>query len=146
MTCLFDVEKVSRVVTAVLTLLIGAIALYIAYQQSVTNKRQLRLALYDRRMVIFNSTTNLMRAVVSQVDVTLIEMFNFAYETRECEFLFGPEIVNYLKEVLAKAAKLRVEVVTREQNPAKINELVTWFVAELDEARKKFGKYMSFPE
>src|SRR5258708_5797216 len=146
MICFADLEKVTRVSVAALTPIIAGIAVFIAYQQHVTNKRQLRLALYDRRMSIFESTTKLIRSAAKNVKVEWNDIFTFAWETRECEFLFGPDIVAYLKEVETRAAKMHEDVLTEQQNPARVAEHVMWFIAQLDDAKKRFGKYMAFPE
>lgn len=145
MTWLLVAESVVKVLAALLTPIIAVIAVLIARQQSITNKRQLRLALFDRRMSIFDSATKLMKAAINQKNLGTEEIFTFAWETRQCEFLFGQDIVAYLKEVLTKAAKMHEELFTG-QNPARVTELVTWFIAQMDEAKKKFGKYMEFPE
>jgi len=90
--CATDWEKVVRVFAALLTPTIGAIALYIAYQQHVINRRQLRLALSDRRLAVFNSTMKLIAAVIRNARVELDDLYTFLLETRDHEFLFGPDI------------------------------------------------------
>jgi hypothetical protein len=144
MNCFVDLQRLTGVLAGLLTPTIGGIAVYIAYQQHVTNKRHLRLALYDKRMFIFEATTKLIRSAANNMDVAWNDIFIFAWETRECEFLFGPDIVKYLKEVEVRAAKMHENVLT--DHPSMVTEHVTWFIAQLNEAKKRFGRYMMFPE
>jgi hypothetical protein len=132
--------------TGLLTPLIAIMAVYIARQQWVTNRRQLRLALFDRRLSVYNSTKTIILAVVQKTKLDMDDVFRFDYETREHEFLFGSDITAYLKVVRDKALALFVQDVPPPKPAAERTELVEWFFLQSNEARKKFGKYMAFQD
>ena len=134
------------VCSALLTPTIGAIAVYIAYQQHVTNRRQLRLALFDRRLRVFNSTASLIAGILQRGRVEHNDLFAFLRETRECDFLFGPDIAEYIKLVYEKGLRVHAEFVARDHDLQDRVELMNWFSGQMEEAKKKFGKYMAFPE
>lgn len=133
--------------SALLTPVIGAIALDIAYQQHITNKRQLRLALFERRLKVFDSTGELIGTVLSRGRVGNDDLIKFLRETKETEFLFGADIAAYLHELYGKASDVyslegATDEVPRKQRVATL----LWFSGQMQEAKTKFGRYMAFPE
>lgn len=140
-------EGVLRVFSALLTPTIAVVAAYIAWQQHKTNKNQLRLALFDRRLKVFNSAGKLIATILREARIEWRELGEFRSETNESDFLFGPDITNYLNELYTKA--IRVHALVTAQNPenaAEQTQVFTWFEAQLDEVKKKFGRYMAFKE
>jgi hypothetical protein len=132
--------------TGLLTPLIAIMALYIARQQWVTNRRQLRLALFERRLAVYNSTKAIIVVVIQRARLEMDDVFKLDYETREHEFLFGSDISAYLKEVRDKALELYLLDVPSPKPAAERTELVKWFLLQSNEARKKFGRYMAFQD
>jgi hypothetical protein len=142
----FDLEKLTRVFAALLTPTIGAIAVYIAFQQYKTNKNQFRLALLERRLKVFDSASELIATVLRHARVDVPDLTKFLSGTRESEFLFGSDIAVYLHELYGKAAEVYAlaDVPLEEANQRA--EVLKWFSGQGDEAKKKFGKYMAFRE
>ena len=145
------IDLALRVLSGLLTPAIAAIAAYIAYQQwktahqqAETNKRQARLALFDKRMVVFNNTTKLIADVFREGQVTQKRLIIFVSETREHQFLFGPDIAQYLEELWRKGNDLAKRILVGQ--PEGQLELMQWFQDQLKEAPEKFAKYMRFPE
>jgi hypothetical protein len=69
--CSIDWVKVAHVFQALLTpaigvatVVIGVIAVLIQRQQAATNRLQYRLALFERRMKVFNTTLDFLAGVV----------------------------------------------------------------------------------
>jgi hypothetical protein len=145
--CSIDWEKTAGIVSALLVAVIGVITSYIAWQQYITNRRQLRLALFDRRLVLFNATVDFIQIIFRNARVDLEDIFKFDSETRDLEFLFGPEIAEYVKTVRTKAIDLLENDAppTADEVRSRRDSLL-WFTGQFDEAKKKFGKYMAFPE
>lgn len=143
-----DWEKIVRVSNALLTPLIAAVAIYIAYQQYLVNHRQHRLALFEKRMKVFNSTMTMIATIVRATRVELNELFIFLQETREHEFLFGPEIGAYINGVYSKGVELHARdfgtTTGRQIDIEKSTELLTWFSGQSAIARNKFLKYVDF--
>lgn len=144
--CLIDWEKVVRVFSALLVPTIGVVTTYIAWQQHNTNRRQLRLALFDRRLKVFNSTVKLIATGLRRARVELDEIFAFLSETREHEFLFGADIAAYINDIYHKVVELQAQMFAPPEEAKKRTELLVWFNGQTDEAKKKFGKYMTFKE
>jgi hypothetical protein len=143
MTC----ETIMQVMSALLTPLIALIAVYIAWQQHLTNSRQLKLALYDRRVAVFNSTMELIGLVVKKARIDEISaLVKFLVDTREHEFLFDSDIKEYLQALSKKAADLYGRNPVQPELAGEYTELLKWFIGQSEEAIAKFGKYMSFPE
>jgi hypothetical protein len=143
MLCTVDWERLVRVLSALLTPLIAVVATYIAWEQHQTNRRQYRLALFEKRMAVFNSIMNLIVAVLQGASVELNQLFTFIRETRDHELLFGPEIGEFINEVYRNG----VELHTRDDvggQEARRTELLTWFSGQSTEARAKFLKYLDF--
>lgn len=143
--CSIDWEKLVRVLAASLTPVIALLAVYIAWQQHKTNKDQLRLALFERRLKVFDSTGELIATVLRQGKIANDELMNFLYDTRENEFLFGPDIAAYLHELYGKASDVySLEEATDEESKKQRIEALNWFSGQGDEAKKRFGVYMAF--
>jgi hypothetical protein len=135
------------VFSALLTPIIGAIAVNIAYQQHVTNRRQLRLSLFERRLKVFDSSSELIGTVLGRGKVGNDDLFKFLRETRENEFLFGPDIAAYLHELYGKASDVyALEGATDEEPKKQRVATLLWFSGQGDKVKKKFGKYMAFPD
>ncbi len=143
--CSIDWEKVVRVFSALLTPAIALLVAYIAWQQHKTSKNQFRLALFERRLKVFNSTGELIGTVLRRGAVTNDDLMNFLYGTRENEFLFGPDIAAYLHELYGNASDVNslegaIDQESRQQRRAALK----WFSGQGDEAKRKFGTYMAF--
>jgi hypothetical protein len=113
-----------------------------------TNRRQYRLALFDRRMKVFNSVMELTAAVLRDGRADLDRLFEFIREARDHEFLFGPEIKAYIDELYRSGVELharRAAGVGRDEIERE-TELLEWFSGQSAEARQKFLKYIDFRE
>jgi hypothetical protein len=64
MLCSIDWVKVAKVFSALMTPVIASVAVLIAYQQYVINHRQHRLALLEKRMVVFDAVMDLIAQVI----------------------------------------------------------------------------------
>ena len=128
-----------EVLSALLTPLIAVIATYIAWQQHVMNRRQLRLALFEKRMAVFNGVIKLISAVVRQARVEIDDLYGFLTDTYGYEFLFGKEVKTYVDELYEKAADVHARMANEE-------ECLFWFCGQAEQARKVFAKYLSIPE
>jgi hypothetical protein len=140
-----DWEKVVRVFSALLTPVIALLASYIAWRQHMTNRRQFRLALFEKRWAVFKSTATLIAAVLQSAQVQLSEINAFDIGTSDQEFLFGADIVEYLSQIRHQAVNLLGLGNDVQRSPER-TALVQWFGGQMDETKKKFGKYMAFKE
>ena len=141
--CAVDWERLVRILAALLTPTIAIVTAYIAYQQYQTNWRQHRLALFEKRLAIFNKTMDSLAAILQHIQVELDQLFALLRETRDHEFLFGPEVGDFINEVYKKG----VEMNARAQVPGQHEQMVeisNWFSGQMGVAREKFRKYLDF--
>lgn len=139
-----DWALVSHTMSAFLTPLIAVIAVFIAYQQFVINRRQHRLALFEKRMAVFNATMKMIASVIQSANPNLQQCFQFMQDTRDHEFLFGPEVGNFINQVYSKAVALHTQIAIGPHTVAEQTQTLTWFTGQMGEARKVFLKYIDF--
>ena len=132
------------VLSASLPLVISGIVTYIAWQQFAINRRHHRLALFEKRMAVVNSTMRMLASVVQTANPDLSECFKFIRETRDHEFLFGPEVAAFINEVFKKATALHAQIQVGPGGAAQQTEIMTWFLGQMGEARKLFLPYVDF--
>jgi hypothetical protein len=137
---------IGRVIAGALPLLIAGVVAYIAWAQYQVNRRLYRLALFEKRMAIYTAVTARCAAVVSSMSSDLPDNIKFLRETRDHEFLFGPEVGVFINEIWKHGNKLHMFQAIRPQQPVQEAEIVEWFNLQLSEARKFFAKYMDFTD
>jgi hypothetical protein len=86
------VQVASPIASVLLTGVIGLVALLIQHQQAETNRRQLRLHLFDRRWAVYEATMHLTNIIMNKTDITSEELAQFAAATRGTRFLFDKEM------------------------------------------------------
>src|ERR1035441_1576423 len=106
------IEDCVKILSAMLTPVLGVIAAYIAWQQWRTNALKLRHDLYERRLAVYLAVIEFLACIMRKSWATDEEMISFLQKTRESYFLFGPEIAEYL-EALSKPGLDRKSVVYR---------------------------------
>lgn len=136
--------EVGRILSAGLPVVISGVVTYIAWQQFAINRRQHRLALFEKRMAVFNSTMQMIASVVQSANPTLPQCFQFIQDTRDHEFLFGPEVGEFIDEVYKKATALHAHIQTGPGGAAQQTQIMQWFIGQMGEARRVFLKYLDF--
>ncbi len=124
------------------TPIIAVVATYIALEQYRINRRQYRLALFEKRYSIFNSTATFIAGILQTASVTIPECGQFLRNTRDHEFLFGPEIGAFINEVYKQGVALHTYVSTN--NGPKQVESEEWFSGQIENARALFKRYIDF--
>ncbi len=150
--------RVITILQGLLTPLIAIITTYIAWQQWKGNKLRLKMDKYDRCLRVYQEVVKMLKQCANGEIREFSVILNFGAATAEGDFLFGPEIRQYLDEISTRAAKLRsANVQYRDLHqplPAGydhekiVNEIGTqtaWFVEQLVGfvAKNKFGKYLN---
>ena len=132
--------------SAILTPLIGGIVAYIAWQQFTVNRRQHLLALFEKRLAVFNSTMKMIASVNRDANADLNQCFQFIRDTRDHEFLFRKEVGDYINEVYHKAVALHAKNQMASSAALEITQTMEWFIQQSKEAKNIFLKYMDFRE
>jgi hypothetical protein len=144
--CALSWTTVGHVISGLLPLVIAGVVAYIAWAQYQINRRQYRLALFEKRMAIYSAVTARCAEVVQSVSSDLPGNIKFLRETRDHEFLFGPEVGVFINEIWKQGNNLTVFMALRPRQPDKETEIINWFNTQLSEARKYFAKYMNFTD
>lgn len=143
-----------KIVGGLLTPLIAIIATYIAVQQHNTQREKLRLDLYDKRMAVFTALTNLFGHIGEpNQEITFNAIVRFTSETASAEFLFGPEIPDYLSRVVEDFAQSRrlMREYERQRGKEETHKLIEAenavtdrLIAATKEAKNLFAPYVNF--
>jgi hypothetical protein len=124
-------------------------------QTTGVQKEGERRELYDRRIKLYHSLTAFLSKFASDMKVDGIqEIMQLHRDTREAEWLFGPEIPELIRQVANKANQhhtLNVAVGGVASGDVahiqRINALEEWLtVTAFREAKEKFGRYLKLAE
>ncbi len=143
---------------AILTLLVSSVLVWNLAKQrkddKKVNKLKLRLEPYERRIGIYQEVVKFLRLIDRDSDVRDGDLSEFIKFTAEADFLFGPEIREYIDEIYSRALKLKLANVEHriktqrvpDYNPYPIvkvqSEQFDWLNEQLSEAKNKFRKYL----
>jgi hypothetical protein len=118
---------------------------------------KLKFDLYEKRFRVYQALVDFISFVISFPEIKVEEVRKLDSARAESHFLFGEDIPQYLLSVRDKAAQLTTlnsqvnELASSDRNPERTKlvnqklEVIEWFHQQLEESRKKFGKYLSFP-
>ncbi len=136
-------------------LIIAAAVAFIAYQQYMLAKFNTRRELYNRRIPIFKSVMKYISKVIIDTDINKDDGFQLLKETSETNFLFEPDVKNFIDELYKKGIELnktnkKMEYLLKKDSNDKEyqkyclenKELLLWFSEQFKEADKIFGKYL----
>src|SRR5690348_14449859 len=90
---------IGRGLSGILTLVIAGTVAWIAYQQHVVTRQQFRLALFEKRMAVYNTTMAFIANVMQSLKPSIPECIEFVRKTRDHEFLFESEIGDFIDEL-----------------------------------------------
>ena len=145
-------EMAKGVPAAFVTLIIGCIAARITYNQFRVAQAKLKLDLFEKRFIIFQKVWQILSEVVS----TGTKGRNYGLSTPfnnfmpEAQFLFGPEISDYLSVATKNWIELsgyeseQDDLSSRAKNAARAAQLRGWFHDEASDVRNKFAPYLDF--
>lgn len=153
-----NMDVVIDVFSALLTPVIAAIAVYIAYQQWEINRRklELELELYERRLRVHQAVTRFVGKVITEASLYTQDFSELSRGTAEADFLFASDVRVYRKDLNMHGAILRKwnnEYRDNQQVPAEgydhgavvkgIEQELKWFADQLEGARQLFAKYLN---
>ena len=91
----------------ILSALIAAIAIYIAYQQWSTNKSRLKHELYDRRFKIYKAVQIHLSHVLTHAKIDDEKIAALGNAMQDARFLMNEKIYEYIHEIYIKSIKMR---------------------------------------
>lgn len=148
-------EQIIDISKALLTPVIAVVATYIAWQQWQTNKHTLALEKYDRRIRIYEEVKKILSIILRDADASYEDLLKYITSVSEADFLFGPEISEYLDEIYKRGLSLRrwnmeykdyTQVKPEGYDHEKVvncmHEELEWLTHQFDPAKEKFRKYL----
>jgi hypothetical protein len=99
---------------------------------------------------VFDATMKLIAEIARDARVEYQQLIQFLRETREHEFLFGPEIKEYIDEIYHRGVDLhaRAAAIPRGQQGdiERQTQLLNWFTEQTRAGTQLFLKYVDFRE
>ena len=149
------IEQIIEISKGLLTPVIAAVATYIAWQQWRTNRQKLELDLYERRLRIYEEVQKILRIIARDTKASLSDLLEFRTSVSEADFLFGPEIREYIDEIYTHSCNLgrwndeyrditqvHPEGYDHNKVVAEKHKELTWLVAQFEPAKEQFQKYL----
>lgn len=140
-----------------LTVAAACVAAYIACQQWLTNKRKLKLDLFDRRFKVYLAARSLLREIRDTAEVRDETKRAFVHDIEESEFLFEREATDFLSDLLKRALALRSDgckldrlsgAATNDEKADGVTEhmrrIGDWAEAEESKVAERFQPYLDF--
>ena len=145
--CMDQIIEVSK---ALLTPVVAIVAAYVAWQQLATNRRKLKLDLFERRYAVYEKIGEFIGSILTSGKVQTGKEIQFLVDTKATEFLFGNDISQFVSEAYRKAVHLHaldseLEGSTGEARSANIKaqrEIKDWFEEALTSLKKCFSEYL----
>jgi len=126
---------------------------FIAWQQWQVASSKLRLDLFDRRYKVYDATRKFLACIVRDASFTDAQLLEFYGGTSDAEFLFGPEVVDYIAVIRKRALGMRTHQKVYEPLPvgdersrhvqSEHDELL-WLGEQLTAMTKTFTPYLGF--
>ena len=135
---------------ALLTPVIAIVAAYVAWQQLNTNRRKLKLDLFDRRYTVFEKIGEFIGSILTSGRVKEGAEIQFLVDTKAVGFLFGDDISQFVSEIYRKAVHLHavdaeLNGSTGEARTANIKaqrEIKEWYRQALEGLQARFSEYL----
>ena len=154
--CEIDWTKVAEISKSMLTPMIAVVTVYIAWQQWRLNERKLNLDLYDRRLKVYEEVKQILSLILRDAKASYDDLLKFYRAVSEADFLFGPEIQQYIDEIYEHGVQLEywnkeyrdyTQQIPEGYDHKKVcdgmhSELM-WLTHQFEPAKQKFKKYLS---
>jgi len=150
-----SIDQIIDIFKGLLTPLIAIVTTYVAWQQWQTNRQKLTLDRYDRRLRVYEEVRKILSIIVRDAKASTQELLRFRTAVAEADFLFGPEIPEYIDDIYKHGLKLwRWTQEYRDSTQAHpegydhtkvvdgIHEELTWLTEQHTPAKQKFKRYL----
>ena len=141
-----------QVLSALLTPLIVAIAVYVARQQWRTAHTKFRRDYYDRRLPIYRAAMTLAAAAMTKGTVSNEGLRGFRIKTAEARSFYNDEIARFLEEIQQQGLELHICHKMMKEAPTEAerqryadgwSKCVKWFTDLPNEINAKFSPFLS---
>lgn len=149
------IDQIAEISKALLTPVIAIVATYIAWQQWKTNQQKLILDRYDRRLKVYEEVRQILSIILRDAKASYDDLLEFRRAVSEADFLFGPEIPEYIDEIYQRGVKLQYwSGEYRDSTQPKpegydhkkvcdgMHTELIWLTEQFEPAKQKFKKYL----
>ena len=132
---------------------VGLLAVGIAFLQLKLAHNKLKLDLFDRRYKVYDHFRKFLSVILREANFKDSDLWEFYGGTSDTEFLFGPEISEYHKEIRTRALNMRLYAHKFSDLPVgaersgwvqKNHDELVWLTQQLNELKPIFSPYLSF--
>ena len=152
-------EQVLEISKGLLTPVIAIIATYIAWQQWKINQQKLKLEKYDRRLHVYEEIKKILSIIARDAQAGTEDLLRFRTSVSEADFLFGPEIIDFIDEIYKRGLNLwrcnqkyrdytqtKPEGYDHEKVVDEMHKELTWLSEQFEPAKEKFRKYLDLSD
>lgn len=145
----------AEVLKGFLTPLIAVVAVYIAWQQFKTNQQKFVLDRYDRRMSVYEEVRKILSIIMRDARASVDDLLRFRTAVSEADFLFGPEIAEYIDAIYKHGIDLarwtdayrdntqsKPEGYDHQQVVSSMHAELDWLTEQFEPAKQLFRKYL----
>lgn len=135
------------------TLIVGLFVAFIAWQQWRVAESKLRLDLFDRRYKVFEATRQFVAGIMREATFSDAQLFAFYAATSDAKFLFGEDVVDYLKQIRERSNDMRMHQQLfqplqvgeeRSRHVQIAHDQLLWIGEQLTEMSTVYSPYLSF--
>ena len=98
--------EIIEILKGLLTPVIAFFATYVAWQQWQTNRQKLNLERYDRRLRVYEEVRKILSIIARDAQASFDDLLKFHTSVSEADFLFGPEIPEYIDQIYMRGLTL----------------------------------------
>ena len=144
------IEQVIEVSKALLTPVIAIVAAYVAWQQLKTNRRKLKLDLFEKRYTVFEKIGEFIGSILTSGRVQKGRDIQFLVDTKAVGLLFGAEISQFVSDIYRKAVHLHALEAelqgstgeARTSNIKEQREIKDWYSKAIEGLEVRFSEYL----
>lgn len=149
------VEQLAEISKSLLTPLVAIVATYIAWQQWQTNRQKLKLDRYERRLRVYEEVVKILSIIVRDAKASTDDLLKFRASVSEDDFLFGPEIPEYINQIYKRGLNLwrwteeyrdytqpKPEGYDHKKVVEERHKELEWLTDQFEPAKQKFKKYL----
>jgi len=115
----------------------------------------LNLERYDRRLRIYEEVRKILSIILRDADASTEDLLKFITSVSEADFLFGPEITEYINQIYKRGLSLwkwnqqyrdytqeKPEGYDHKKVVEEMHKELTWLTKQFVPAKEKFKKYL----
>jgi len=153
--CEIDWTAVASFSKEMLTPLIAVIAVHIAWQQWRLSEQKFKYDSYERRLKVYEEVKQIIPILIRDGKDSFDDLIKFHRAVSEADFLFNPDIPEYLEEIYKHGVQLQYwaklysdsmqspkETYDHEKICEGMHTEEEWLRSQFEQAKQKFKGYL----